>query len=197
MVDSPPFRQRILALLQRSRKALRLYSSVARVGSPQVGEFAEKQAAEWKETNATLVRELSQILEKNGNSIRDCARLLFQLADTLQEHWRTAESELGAKQCNLIFAAENGDFSRAAVLSQELVSLKARMQAKQAAHHELTELLASSRMARPTTVEVEQEQNYDGGSSLLVSSASESAKLSDEHRQGSAKVIPLRRVRFS
>jgi len=212
MIDNPTLRGRILSLLQRSRKAVRLYSSVSKVSANQVGEFAEQQAAQWRETNTFLVRSLTTLLEHDGKLTKDFSGILFKLADDLQSQYSLAEAELGAKQCALIFAAENGDFTRAALLSSELISIKAQLQARQAAHHELMEVIGASRLQRSNqspsesgiseteSSETESSQSKSSSNIKRLSSGFTSDKsseiISTREINGGAqsKIIPLRRA---
>jgi hypothetical protein len=148
MVNST-FRSRLVQLLQRSRKAVRLYSSVSKVKPPETNQrFAELQANEWKIANAELLKLLSRIMDvASGKSfVRD----VVGLRDRFYRDWRDAEAELHSKQCALVFAAENGDFIRSALMSEQLVIQKARMQARQAVHHEIDQVLRQSRQIEPS-----------------------------------------------
>jgi hypothetical protein len=120
---------------------------------------------------------------------------VFALRSEFQTLWRSTESELVQSQRELIASAESGDFIRAAVLSTALVSLKARLQAGQAAHHELDLLIKRSKVVRPAA-ELSEE------SATVLSTL----ELLDEHvvtepvrpaplkvAVGGGKVIPLKR----
>ncbi|MBX7145618.1 MAG: hypothetical protein K1X79_14295 [Oligoflexia bacterium] len=159
--------------MQKSRKALRLYTSVERIGVANA-EFRELQAQEWKEVNADLLRQISHALE-TGSS-KALVSDIFTLRDRFYSNWRGAEKEVHQKQRDLIMAAENGDFVKAAILGRELVLLKAREQASQAAHHELHEVLARSKVQAPT-IELSSESMLEEESEAM---------------RPQAKVIPLR-----
>jgi hypothetical protein len=121
---------------------------------------------------------------------KDFTGVLFKLADDLKAQYSLAEAELGAKQCALIFAAENGDFTRAAMLSAELISIKARLQARQAAHHEVTEVLEASRLQRPN-----QSSSHSDSSSHMSKDSSSEVNLKNQHTSRTeSKIIPLRRA---
>ncbi len=176
MVEKSTFRSRVLQLLQRSRRALRLYSSVSQVGIEGSREFAELQATEWRMTNTFLVREISTLLDEPTN--RELAIGLRVLADRLEDEGLSAEGEMHAKQCALVFSAENGDYVRSAVLGKELVILKARMQARQAANHEVNGVLKSARVtpqpeliAQPREIELDskviEESNFEPASNVI------------------------------
>jgi len=140
-----------MALIQKSRRALRLYSSagtasVAR-GEGSTAELASVQVAEWREVNGLLLRRLTEAAE--GASTKKIIYDVFALRNEFQNLWRSTEAELVQSQKSLITSAESGDFIRAATLATNLVSLKARLQAGQAAHHELDLLIKRSKVVRP------------------------------------------------
>lgn len=148
-MESETFRSRVVKLLQKSRQAFRLYSSMGR--APCHAERAdpgEKQATEWRQVNAELIRELSSVLELPQH--REQITRLFALRDRFQQEFRLSETEQHVQQRELLSAAESGDFVRSAVISQDLISKKARVQALQAAHHELEDLIVKSRLVPPT-----------------------------------------------
>lgn len=152
-MENHTFRSRLAELMQKSRKALRLYTSVGRVSNPQ-SEFNDMQVQQWKEVNADLLKQISMAMESPNS--RALVADIFTLRDRFYTAWRSAEAEVHGKRRDLISSAENGDFIKAAVLGRELVLLKAREQAAQAAHHELQEVLTRSRVAQPT-IELSQE----------------------------------------
>ena len=189
-MENQTFRSRLVELIQKSRKAMRLYTSMgrtfARPGESRTsGEFADAQANEWRGINADLVRRLSVFVESPNT--KKLVSDVLNLRDQLQSDFRAAESELHSKQRELIFAAENSDFIKAAVLSRELVLLKARVQATQAAHHELDAVVSKSKLS---------------GHSIELSDDKVvgAEHVKEQHRnQGSsepqrAKVIQLRKV---
>lgn len=98
-------------------------------------EFAETQAAEWRTTNAELMKLLTGVLDSPQS--RELASSIAALKDRFVAELRTLEVQLHTNQRDLIGAAENGDFIKASLLSRTLVALKARVQATQAVHHEL------------------------------------------------------------
>jgi hypothetical protein len=147
-MDNPTFRSRIAALMQKSRRALRLYTSVGRTSGEVQHEFGERQAHEWKLANLELLKRLSEAMEHAN--VKLAVRDVFAAREVFYTMWRDAEAEVAPRQRDLVFAAENGDFIRAAIIGGELVGLKARAQASQAAHHELDDLIRQSRLAYPT-----------------------------------------------
>jgi hypothetical protein len=115
--------------------------------------------------------------------------------------WRTSESELVQSQRELIACAERGDFIRAASLSINLVSLKARVQAGQAAHHELDMLIRRSKVIRPSA-ELTEEAATVVSTITILDEALDSAGHEFGGRTmssvavggGAGKVIPLKRT---
>ncbi|NLF25202.1 MAG: hypothetical protein GX589_06025 [Deltaproteobacteria bacterium] len=164
---------RLARLLQKSRKALRLYSSMERSGQGRAAEFRDLQVQAWKEVNSELACKLESAMQ-NINA-RQLVREVFELRDHFHSAWRTAEAELHLAHKDLLAAAEGGDFIRAAHASLKLVGLKARLQACQAGHHELQSVIDQSKVAQPT-IELSREQ--------IVTPAPEDPP----HR---AKIIPL------
>lgn len=147
------FHSRLIQLLQKSKKALRLYSSAARFSGDRFGgdggsEFSEAQIAEWKAVNTELIRQLTVVLERGIP--RNLPGEVVAIRDYFYRCWRGAEADLHVKQKDLIASAEAADFVRAALLSDELVILKARTQASQAACHELNEVIKRSKFVAPT-----------------------------------------------
>jgi hypothetical protein len=147
---------------------------MGRVGGTTQSELNEMQVEQWKEVNADLLRQISVAME--SPNARALVADIFTLRDRFHAAWRAAEAEVHIKRRDLISAAENGDFIKAAVLGRELVLLKAREQAAQAAHHELQEVLTRSRVAQPT-IELSQD-------SVIPEVA--------EPERSYGKVIPLR-----
>jgi hypothetical protein len=100
-------------------------------------------------------------------------------------------------QRELILSAEKGDFIRASTLSTTLVSLKARVQAGQAAHHELDTLIKKSKVVRPVAELSEESATVLSTLEILDDERDEAADsaFSDMPRMaaGVGKVIPLKR----
>ncbi|MCB0352734.1 MAG: hypothetical protein KDD64_04390 [Bdellovibrionales bacterium] len=196
--NSDTFRSRLVRLVQKSRKALRLYTNVGKGQRGVIAENSESQVREWREVNAKLSRELTCILEDSAG--RELSRQVFKLRDDLYTEWRTAQAALHDQQRSLIVSAESSDFIKACSLSRELVPLKARVQALQAAYHELQQVLDQSQVVPPKKSEdgrqldsllsesrpSQQQSEQSGGEALFGDSDFEEP----EYR---AKVIPLRR----
>ncbi len=179
-----PFRSRLVQLMQRSRKALRLYSSVERVPGDNTSELAELQVGEWRRVNAELLRELNVAIGHPNQ--KRMASEVFGIRDQFYGEWKLAEAEMHQKQNLLMESSENGDFVRASVLARELVTLKARTQACQAAHHEVQEVIQKSRVSQPRA--------EDTGNPVRVekdSTPEPERPVKEEIRV--AKVIPLRK----
>jgi hypothetical protein len=201
-MESESFRARVMALIQKSRRALRLYNSAGTVSNLKAENTAELSAAqvqEWREVNSLLLRKLSEAVESPNTKklIYD----VFALRNEFQTIWRSSESDLVQSQRELIACAERGDFIRSASLSVSLVSLKARLQAGQAAHHELDMLIRRSKVVRPAA-ELSEE------AATVVSTIAILDEVDDRTREaahspvimpriaagGSRKVIPLKRL---
>jgi hypothetical protein len=201
-MESESFRARVMALIQKSRRALRLYNSAGTVSNLKLESAAElsaSQVQEWREVNSLLLRKLSEAVESPNTKklIYD----VFALRNEFQTIWRTSESELVQSQRELIACAERGDFIRSASLSVNLVSLKARLQAGQAAHHELDMLIRRSKVVRPAA-ELSEEAATVVSTIAILDEADDRAK-EDSHSPvitpriavgGSRKVIPLKRL---
>jgi hypothetical protein len=203
-MESETFRSRVLALIQKSRRALRLYTNSAGQAMARVEgaspELSAAQVAEWREVNSLLLRKLTDSIE--AASTKKIVHDIFALRNEFQTLWRTSESELVVQQRELVAAAERGDFIKASTLSTSLVSLKARVQAGQAAHHELDLLIKRSRIVRPaaelseenatvlSTIELLDEQSVsEVAANVLAKPRVQPEKIA----VGAGKVIPLKR----
>lgn len=174
-MESESFRSRVVALIQKSRRASRLYTNTAGQAMARVEgaspELSAAQVAEWRDVNNLLLRKLTDSID--SPSTKKVVHDIFALRNEFQTLWRTSESELVVLQRDLVAAAERGDFIKASGLAVMLVSLKARVQAGQAAHHELDLLIKRSRVVRPaaelteesatvlSTIELLDEQSLD------------------------------------
>jgi hypothetical protein len=203
-MESESFRSRVVALIQKSRRALRLYTNsagqvLARVegSSP---ELSAAQVSEWREVNSLLLKKLTEAVD--SPSTKKVVHDIFAIRNDFQLMWRASEGELVTQQRELVAAAERGDFIRASSLAVSLVSLKARVQAGQAAHHELDLLIKRSRVVRPaaelseesaailSTIELLDEQ------SVVEPASSGTRNVSGDVGRiavGGGKVIPLKR----
>ncbi len=198
-MESESFRSRLLALIQKSRRALRLYNnsgsqSIVRLEGTSA-ELSAAQVAEWREINSLLLRKLTE--SADSPSTKKLVYDVFALRNEFQSLWRGSESELVQQQRELIASAERGDFIKASGLAANLVSLKARVQAGQAAHHELDLLIKRSRVVRPAA-----ELSEEGATVLSTIELLDEQSVADNTPQpiaqpkmavGAGKVIPLKR----
>lgn len=168
--------------MQRSRKALRLYSSVERLPNDNTSDLSELQISEWRRVNAELLKELGAALDQTTQ--KRMVNEVFGIRDQFYGEWKLSEADLHLKHRQLLECVENSDFIRASLLARELVALKARAQACQAAHHEVQELIHRSRVSQPALenppLSVEKE-----------ASSEEVSEVKEEIRV--ARVIPLRK----
>ena len=175
-MDGETFRSRLLTLLQRSRQAHRLYSSMERMQRGDAAEFTEMQASAWRSINAELIKQLTAYLDAPHS--RQLSNQVVLLRDRFLSEFRANEADVHQRQRELIGASEKGDFVRAAVLSRSLVGLKARAQAVNAAFSELDELLGAQRGARSDVPEA-----FVGQPEIASLSESE-VKILDERAGG-------------
>jgi hypothetical protein len=204
-MESESFRSRVVGLIQKSRRALRLYThsngqSLARVEG-MTADLSAAQVSEWREINGLLLKRLSE--SADTPSTKKLVYDVFALRNEFQTLWRTSEGELVQLQRELVAAAERGDFIKATGLSSSLVSLKARVQAGQAAHHELDLLIKRSRVVRPaaelgedgatvlSTIELLDEQSM--GDARNADAATSHEAIPPKVAVGAGKVIPLKR----
>jgi hypothetical protein len=188
-MENETFRSRVANLVARSRKALRLYSNAGRGGS-----YGDTQTAQWRDITSDLLRDLTSAVQKN-QSVKNLSAAIFSIRDKFNSIWRAAESEMHVKHKELLNSLEQSDYVKSALLSGGLVSLKARFQASQAAHHELEELIKSSHYAHdpieltdPMEIEITESESDEQKS--VANSRSNSFSLKSK----AAKVIPIRKV---
>lgn len=200
-MESETFKTRVLALVQKSRRALRLYTAAASTPGIKAevlsGELSAVQVQEWRNANTVLLTKLGEACERPNN--KELVYEVFALRNEFQGLWRAAEAELVTGQRELIAASERGDFIRAASLAAKLSCLKARVQAGQAAHHELDTLIKRTRVSQP----LQSQQHGDEQAAIQtiqlldshVVAEPEPDFLAQEPRlaAGGGKVIPLRR----
>jgi hypothetical protein len=161
-------------------------------------ELSNAQVGEWREINSLLLRRLTEAADSPNTKklIYD----VFALRNDFQTLWRSSESELVVSQRELIACAERGDFIKATSLATVLVTLKARVQAGQAAHHELDMLIKKSKVVRPAA-----ELSEEGATILSTLELHDDQAIADEDSGrrssapllklavGAGKVIPLKR----
>lgn len=187
-MENLTFRSRLLKLVQKSRKAVRLYSGIEKNSAEVPQDYRDLQVQEWKSVTGDLLKQLTSCLE-NPNT-RRLVSDVYTLRDRYYNEWRLVESELHVSQRDLVAASEGGDFTRAVSLAVRLVSLKARVQACQAAHHELNDVIQKSRVSEPAI-----ELSFDKvvGDDNTAEDSDESSPLLNNP---TAKVIPLRQKRL-
>ncbi len=195
-MESESFVSRVMALIQKSRRALRLYSTAGASSLSRDGiasDLSAAQVAQWREVNGLLLRKLTEAAE--APNTKKVIYDVFALRNEFQTLWRTTESELVQAQKELIGCAESGDFIRAASLSTSLVSLKARLQAGQAAHHELDLLIKRSKVVRPAAELSEESATVLSTLELLDEQVvTEPVRVVPQKIAiGAGKVIPLKR----
>ena len=145
-MEDQTFKSRLVDLLSKSRKANRLYSGVTRANKGS--ELAESQASEWQIVNNDLTTLLSQVLDKeafNNSGAKTLISETLNVLDSFTAQQSGLEAEILSKKNRLIAFAEAADFVQTSILSRELVSLRARTQALQAACQELKNIIKRGR----------------------------------------------------
>lgn len=145
-MEEHTLRSRLSELVLKSRKALRLYTSMLR-NTKSADSYSDMQVEEWRNVNAELLKQLSFTLE--SRSRRQLVAGIFHLRDRFYNEWRSAETDLHQKHKELLSGAERGDFVAVANLSSGLISLKAQVEAYQAAHHEIQNIIDKSKLKQP------------------------------------------------
>jgi hypothetical protein len=137
-MSSETFFQRLGSLIQKSRKAQRLYANMGRSAADN-SPFSESQIEEWRSITSSLLKQLMLIWERphTAGLQRDAALI----ADNFRQIWRASETDLHRTQKELIAASERGDYTRVLSLAEMGITLKARVQASHAAYHELSEIV--------------------------------------------------------
>ena len=205
-MDRETFFQRLGSLLQKSRKAQRLYSNMGRASS-EGSPYSETQIEEWRSVTGEILRQLSAVMDRPN--AKTLVTDVVSIRDSFYQMWRASEGSLHKVQRDLISASEKGDFVRAVTLAEEGVRLKARVQAAHAAHHEFSELLRNTRAAQmPIELSSDQilpfEREYDSAEfdrldevieqRVQRKAGSRQGLFTDMGRPTLAKVIPLRRA---
>ena len=175
-MDQQNLRVRLAALRQKSLKALGLYRRIGRSASTERARLSELQMAEWRIVSADLGKRLETCVREA--SYKSLSVKSFALRDHFLSHWRAAQAALRARRDELPKLLERGDFIKATLLCQELITLRAREQACQAAYSELQNLL-SDKSDRRGKAEREAQDLEEG-------SAADSPV---------AQIIPLRRAK--
>ena len=198
-MDSESFVSRVMALIQKSRRALRLYTSAGTTtytrSEPSAADLSALQVAQWREVNGSLLKKLVEAAE-SANTKRTVHQV-FALRGEFLTLCRSTEAELVQSQRELVSSSESGDFIRAATLAHGLVTLKARLQAAQAAHHELDLLITRSKVVRPAAELSEENATVLSTLELLDEQVVPEPEKETPVRMvaGGGKVIPLKKRR--
>ncbi len=182
-MTTAPFSSRLLALLQRARRAVRMYGSLGRPSShPEQGnEERDAQAREWRVTNELLISRITALI-----GVRPVTAITpRELGGVVHQFEREAvelSTLLAEGNTRLIGFAEAADYIAAARTARELVILQARSQAIAAVIHELSVLL-SPHGNRGVSSEVGEEAGVVTAPSRISHSSSGARQTErDEHR---------------
>jgi len=140
-VDEETLKSRLATLLQKSRKAVRVYTSFEKGAyrssqdEREAAVFTALQLEQWQIVNTDLQRRLMVIIDRPHTRL--LASETIGLRDYFYGSWRSYEAELRQKQGELVEAATRGDFIRTAMLGKTCVILRSREQASEAAQHEI------------------------------------------------------------
>jgi len=140
-VDDETLKSRLATLLQKSRKAVRVYTSFEKGAyrssqdQREAAVFTALQLEQWQIVNTDLQRQLMVIIDRPHTRL--LASETVGLRDYFYGSWRSYEAELRQKQGELAEAATRGDFIRTAMLGKTCVILRSREQASEAAQHEI------------------------------------------------------------
>ena len=91
-MDRETFYEKLAKLMQKSRKALRLYSTMGRMQTEGASELSEVQVREWRNVNSELLRQLSFVMERPNS--RTMVSEVVGIRDFFHKSWRDAETEL-------------------------------------------------------------------------------------------------------
>lgn len=236
-MEQDTFRNRLTRLTQKTRKALRLYSSSvttasktplakntpahnlyrsnsfsrnARISGNAGGEsrgtlksnsdnfsaeltrfdaidYSSLQVQQWREVTKDLLEKITPLLTVSSN--RKLVIEFYGVRDQFYNEWRLLQADLHTRQLDLEAAAESGEFIKCVNLSVELVALKARMQACQAAHNELQRIIDNSKVSSPSRREIEL-------SKQTLVEGEEIEENFPKYDPDDSNVIPLRRRNF-
>ena len=145
-MESGTFKSRLIALLQKSRQAARMYSEMMR-GQDKF-DYSDLQIKEWKDINFELVDELTILLDDFYDQKILVAKS-FALLERFQVEQATISASLQKMKDELSLAINKEDFPKSAKLSIELISLKAKNQALIAVLNELNKMLEKSNITSP------------------------------------------------
>lgn len=145
-MEAGTFKTRLVALLQKSRQAVRLYTEMER--SQDKLNYSDLQIFEWKNVNLELVRELCTLLDNFYNQ-KDLISRVFALIERFQVEQISLNTDMEKMKSELSLACNNADFVKSADLSLKLVAIKSKNQALQAVLHELKNIMTKSNLTRP------------------------------------------------
>ena len=147
------FKSKLSKLIQKSRKALRIYSQATTPGKHRASTkpYADQQIAIWYKINEELLEFLVEIT-RNAH-LRKVANESLAYAKLCQRKVITEQQTLHEKHQQLVSYSESGNFINSAKLSSELIQLKASVQARSAVLAELEDLLSYANLKLPVTHE--------------------------------------------
>ncbi len=153
-MSSESFLVRFLELMKKSKKAVKLYSSLEKaeaktsLSSKREGYF--RQVLEWREANRLLLEMLqSAHLSFQGRALVDKA---YAIRDDFFSLYRETETEFHLKVDLLNQLVNKLQFVKAKNLSHELIQFKAKVEAYAAVCSELQDLLDHGKVARGVEV---------------------------------------------
>ncbi len=147
-MESGTFKTRLVSLLQRSRKAVRLYSEMEK--SQDKLNYSDLQIFEWKNINIELLNELQDVISDFYNHKTLVAKV-FSILERFQIEESLVSDNLKELKKELSFASQRNDFAKCADVSLRLVGIKAKNQALQAVVHELKQVISKSNLTKPET----------------------------------------------
>ena len=190
------FQVRVSKLIMKCRKAVRLYSSIAKLPQSSMSSSHTKssndqaQMLEWRDVNQVLLEELQEAFSMYSS--KQLVESVYVIRDNYQSRWRNAEAEVHVRTKKLTMAVEGGQFLHAKSLCEQLVSLKAKEDATFAAYSELQSVLDSGSVVRPKNAEL---SRFDPTNYRKASEVQESIPLTfDDEDKKKAKIIPLRKL---
>jgi len=181
-MTTAPFSSRLLALLQRARRAVRMYGLLGRPAghAEQGNEERDAQAREWRVTNELLISRITALV-----GVRPVTAITpRELSGVVHQFDREAielSTLLAEGNTRLIGFAEAADYIAAARMARELVILHARSQAIAAVIHELSVLL-SPHGSRGTSAELGGAGPVAAPQKISHPSNDTQQSVSDEHR---------------
>ena len=160
------FKSKLSKLIQKSRKALRIYSQATTPANHRASTkpFADQQIAVWYNVNEELLEFLVEIT-RNAH-LRKVANESLGYAKHCQQKLIEEQEQLDEKHQQLVRFSQSGDFINSAKLSSQLIHLKASVQARGAVLAELEDLLSYANLKLPVTHEAS-----TGQSELAVKSS--------------------------